>query len=217
MNHEPIETLVKAPLCAEIYQDEHYDSPSEWGDTDVFLVGFHPNFSVEAEGFSKEVCEMIGEKPKDIYDESIWERVAQIKREYHVFGLEAYIHSGVVLALSREGTFPDRQWDVSQLGLVFVLKEAFKTKSEARKAALSLIETWNQNLSGDVYGYVIREEGEEDWCDSLWGIYGIEDAREQAQEALDYAWKARMAKHEAKKKAEIKNRVPLEKRTHINV
>lgn len=215
MTNKPIETLVKAPLCAEIYQDENYDqSPDEWGDDGRFLVGFHRDFTVEREGFSQDVCRSIV-NPEDYPEYK--EEAKDIKKRYHVFPLEAYIHSGVALAIGREGTFPDRQWDVSQLGLVFVSKTEARTKATARKAALGLIHTWNQYLSGDVYGYVIREEGDEEHIDSCWGHYGMEYAREQAQEALDYAWKARMAKHEAKKKAEIKNRVPLEKRTHINV
>ncbi len=213
MTHEPIETLTKAPLCAEIHQDDMDQSPKEWGDDNLFLVGFHRDFWVEQEGFSQDVCRAVVDAESD-YDGSYTQTVKDIKKKYHVFPLEAYIHSGVVLALSREGNFPDRAWDVSQLGLVFVAKKEWRTKLKARKAALGLIETWNQYLSGDVYGYVIREEGDEEHIDSCWGFYGMEHAKEEAQSALDHAWEARRTREQANKKAEIINRVPLNKRTH---
>ena len=69
------------------------------------------------------------------YNETETERLGELNKKYFYFGLEAYIHSGVVLALSHEGNFPDRQWDVSQLGLVFVAKTEAKTREKARKLA----------------------------------------------------------------------------------
>ena len=54
--------------------------------------------------------------------------VKELEKKYHIFGLEAYIHSGVVLALSSECNFSDRQWDVLQLGAVFVARKEWKIK-----------------------------------------------------------------------------------------
>lgn len=206
--NNPIETITRDGITASIYQDENTESPNDWGGTDVFLVAFHRDFSVECEGFSKEVCELLGGE-YEIYSEELMERVAQIKREYHFFSLEAYIHSCVRLALSSEGDFHDRRWDVSQLGVVFVSKKAARTKAKARTLAHGLIKTWNQYLSGDVYGYVI-EDG-----DSSWGFYGEEAVREAANEAIADAIQARWKAHAAKKRAEIMYKVPLEKRTKL--
>lgn len=96
--------------------------------------------------------------------------------KYHVFGLEAYIHSGVSLALSHEGNFPDRRWDVSQLGAVLIAKTEAKTNAKARKIAQGLIETWNEYLSGNVYGYQI-EDAEGNEIESCWGFYGDYDSK----------------------------------------
>ena len=41
----------------------------------------------------------------------------------------------------------------------------------ARKAALGLIQEWNDYLSGNVYGYVVEDERGEH-LDSCWGFYG---------------------------------------------
>lgn len=90
---------------------------------------------------------------------------------YHVFGLEAYIHGGVRLALLNEGNFCDRSWDVSNVGAVLVAKEEWPGPAEARKTALGLIEDWNDYLSGNVYGYAIMDQAGEE-ISSCWGYYG---------------------------------------------
>jgi hypothetical protein len=45
--------------------------------------------------------------------------------DWEVFLIEAYVHGGVVLALAYEGRFPDRGWDVSQVGAVFIRKDGY--------------------------------------------------------------------------------------------
>jgi hypothetical protein len=134
-------------------------------------------------GISQELAQAIaaGGKSQD-FDECLNDEAKDYCKKYHIFGLEAYIHSGVSLSLSHEGNFPDRQWDVSQLGLVFASKKEWKSRAKARKAALGLIETWNCSMSGDVYGCV-REEYDQDKKqikeDSCWGFYGYKYAIEE--------------------------------------
>lgn len=153
-----------------IERDEHASSPSEWRDTSLFLVANHRQFYVPVPG----------EKKLPQYGNEVADRFA---KTHHIFGLEAYIHSGVVLALRGEGNFPDRMWDVSQLGYVFVSKAEWKNKADARKAALALIEEWNQYLSGDVWGYIVQDDEGND-LESCWGFYGEEAAREEGESML---------------------------------
>ena len=155
----------------KIMPDEYYsDTPEKWGDTEVFLVAFHRDFSVEQDGYGVEVCRELA-LPKKERDEDYKEQCAEIEKEFHVFGLEAYIHSGVSLSLSNEGQYPDRKWDVSQLGLVFVSKKTARIHKKARELALGLLKTWNAILGGNVYGYIVERDGEQ--LDSCWGF--IED------------------------------------------
>jgi hypothetical protein len=89
----------------------------------------------------------------------------------------------VVLALSQEGNFPDRRWDVSQLGFVFISKKHWRLSKSARKGALATIEEWNMYLSGDVWGYVIEDdEGNE--LESCWGFYGREYCENEAKSVM---------------------------------
>lgn len=129
-------------------------------------------------GISKELAQAIANNGK-YEDGSVNDEAKDYTKKYHIFGLEAYIHGGVALALSNEGNFCDRRWDVSQLGLVFVSKAEWKTREKAREAARGLIETWNQYLIGDVYG-IVKETYDKDKeqldHEACWGFYGEEYA-----------------------------------------
>ena len=129
----------------EIVQDEDSRSPQEDSDNGLFLVANHRDFYVAEPGEKR-----VPRDPAELLD--------RYKKTHWVFPLEAYNHSGVVLALSHEGNFPDRNWDVSQLGFVFVAKSEWRLSAKAREAALSLVNTWNQYLSGDVWGYVVGDD-----------------------------------------------------------
>ena len=213
-------------LLIRISQDDDPLHPQDDFDfTNIFLVGYHRDFWVEAPRPSlpkeqwtlsdhKSVCTSCGQRnftsvketgntcgkcgeanriDKTFYKEtkaqpmfSKNELIAFLQKRtydynfdfkaFHVFPLEAYIHSGVCLALSREGDFPDRRWDVSQLGAVLVSKKEARTKAKARTIALGLIKTWNDYLSGNVYGFEI-EDASGQVIDSCWGFYGDYEAK----------------------------------------
>lgn len=153
--------------CLEITRDDYAESPKEWGDDGLFLTGYHRDFWVESKLFSKEECvELHGKKSN---------------KDYWLFGLEAYIHSGVALAIAHEGNFVDRRWDVSQLGLIFVKKTEAKTRAKAKKLAEGLIKTWNIYLSGDVWSFTLHDENGE-LVDSCGGIYGLEYIKDSLPE-----------------------------------
>jgi len=190
-----IESIKFRGYKIKIYQDDNSsESPDDWGDDSLFLVGYHRDFTVDRStktsgGIPPGLAQDITRGGK--YEDGIENyEAARYCKEYHIFGLEAYIHSGVSLALSQEGSFVDREWDVSQLGLVFVSKKEWKTREKAREAARGLIKTWNMYLSGEVYGYLIENTfGEE--SGGCWGFYGsdykasglIDNARGEINEA----------------------------------
>jgi hypothetical protein len=165
------ETFKVGDYSVTVEQDTDAQSPREDGDTGLFLVAKHRDFWVPAPGMKT-----IPEYRNEIVD--------TYKKTHHIFNLEAYIHSGVRLALSGEGNFPDRQWDVSQLGMVFASKKEWRLTKSARKAALALIETWNHYLSGDVwYIRILGDKNEE--LESCGGFIGSFD--EAKKEATDMA------------------------------
>ena len=167
-------------FTCRIVNDTDPQSPEDWGDTTAFLMGWDSrNFWVGHEKGSRLT-------PQECIDK--W------KDTHHVFLLEAYIHSGIVLALMNEGNFCDRQWDVSSgIGAVFLDKKEWKTKSQkAWKRARALVKEWNQFLCGDVWGYCIDEHQTDDLesevidksVESCWGFYGSEYAKEEGLSML---------------------------------
>lgn len=170
MSERQTMTFGKFKIILEPEQDA--PSPREDGDTGLFLVANHRDFYVPPPGMKS--CPQYRNEVEDLYKKTHW-----------MFPLEAYIHSGVVLALSGCGNFPDRMWDVSQLGMVFAAKSEWRLQKSARKAAESLVETWNTYLSGDVwYWRLLGEDGEE--LESCGGVYGFEEARKDAIACLKH-------------------------------
>lgn len=184
------ETIEHEGVQIRIVADETPSSPSEWGDTGLFLVTSHRDCYIPEPG------------EKRVTDDAD-ELVNRWKDTHWVFPLELYSHSGVHLSLAGEGNYPDRRWDVSRNGFVFASKKEWRLSASARKAAKSKVDEWNQYLGGDVWGYVIEEvDGVEG--DSCWGFYGKDYCIGEAKEAAEHM--AKKLKEEAVEKAEMECR-----------
>lgn len=194
-----METINYRGVEIEIRPDEMSESPNEWWDNERFLVYDHRDFYVEKKGFN----------PRDIFDyfeEHAFKKV--LYQGYFVFTVYAYIHSGVALSLGRSRyPFNDR-WDVSSTGNILIKRQkGVWTEAKARKIAEGLIETWNQYLSGDVWGYNIEQ-----FNDSCWGYYGYDTCLEEAKRIVDWHLEENRKKRIATLKQLIKSKVPLEYR-----
>lgn len=132
-----------------------------------------------------------------------------------VFPVYAYIHGGIALSLGRGGQF-SCPFDSGQIGWILYRKDKMLSefggkifskalKDRAKKNAEAIIETMNQWLSGDVYGYII-DDGEGDSC---WGFFGMEDCIEEAKSQVDYMVEQERKKHFEQLKKWIRNKVPL--------
>ena len=149
---------LKSGNILRVIQDENSESPDNWGDEDIFLVYDHRQFTVKREGF----------EPKDIFEyfENCHEQIENDRfDDYFIFPVDAYIHSDIHLSLTNTKNHPDSKWDVSTTGYVLVNKEyvdvngypsKHKTPEDfAKTIAEGLIETWNQYLSGDIWGFQV--------------------------------------------------------------
>ena len=177
----PIEdtlTITETPTGYEaryLVQDDDAQSPDESSDDAsrgaIFLVHYHRDFFVKNDKYIVE---------DDLRRWYQGEAIDQ-ERNYWIFPVAAYIHSGVRLSLGSGRQFPDYQWDVSHVGALLVLKEEWETEEDARKAAQALIEEWNSTLSGDVYG-IVKETFDKDKQplenDHVWGYVGHKYALE---------------------------------------
>lgn len=162
----------------KIYQDDNSESPDAWGNTDMFLVYSHRQFTVTRKGFNaNDIYNHISAKEprkedysnEDDYQLAYNDYAESINLEYnnyYIFPVAAYIHSGIVLSLT--DSLERQGWDTSVLGFILVKKELVENtktldankvldknplETRAKEYAEGLIETWNQYLSGDIWGF----------------------------------------------------------------
>lgn len=94
----------------EVKRDDYAESPDALHDNDIFAVGWHNEFFVERGMLDKNLFgAFLGVEGYEDYKP----HADKVKKDYHVFMLEAYIHSGVSLAIADHGKFSNRKWDVS--------------------------------------------------------------------------------------------------------
>lgn len=168
----------------EIYQDTYTESPREWDNLGT-MVCFHRRYD-------------LGDKHDyDSDDYSGWEEMKEaiMKQEkvHTILPLYLYDHSGITM----NTTGFSCRWDSGQVGWIFVSKDKVKEEgideSKVEKYLKGEVETYDQYLRGDVYGYKIYEvttcslghEHEED-LDSCWGFYGEEYCLQEAKDIVNH-------------------------------
>jgi len=180
---EPAEDSLSVIQTADGYEARYLvqdDSPAGDPDEDedaLFLVHYHRNFEARQD---KVIVE------DDLRRWYQGETIAQ-EKEYWIFPVSAYIHSGVRLSLGNmrdaSGGFDGQGWDTSHVGAVLASKKEWRTRKAAEKAALQKVETWNQYLAGDIWGCVLekydhKKQAVEAGHESCWGYYGWDYALE---------------------------------------
>lgn len=104
--------------------------------------------------------------------------------------LYLYDHSGITMSTS---SFSDR-WDSGQVGYIYLTRETilrewgWKVLTKKRIAFLENymrgeVETYDQYLTGDVWGYIIKDEDGEE-VDSCWGYYGRDYCEQEAESTI---------------------------------
>jgi hypothetical protein len=106
-----------------------------------------------------------------------------------ILPLYLYDHSGITMSTSGFSC----PWDSGQVGYIYATPETIRKEygdlskesvDKARQRLQSEVEVYDQFIRGDVYGYrVLDSEGEE--IDSLWSIYGLDEARKMARECVE--------------------------------
>lgn len=170
-------TFTVGDYTIEIHSDDDAESPDTWENSDIFLA-----YSTRH----------VGAGPKE-YARGGADHV----RDYHVFTLGVNDGPYTILSLGSELAIPDGdddddgEYTDTGPGYVYVSRKEWPDGDDARKAAAALVDTWNDCLSGNVYGYVIKD-ADGDQVDSCWGFVGdpdtsgvVSDATAQAQAFTD--------------------------------
>ena len=187
---DTIEEFEVNGLNVKIYQDEDPVNPRVDYDNDDRIICFHKRYN-------------LGDKHDyKSSDFAGWDALeAQICKDNDVLEiLPIYMldHSGITISTT---DFNDN-WDSGQVGFIFITKEearkshmvkklSKKVKETCHKNLLSSIETYDQYLTNDVYGYVIEDkDGTE--IESCWGFFGLKYAIEEAKSVAEHS-KAKVA------------------------
>lgn len=175
----------------EVIQDESPSSPRE-DDNLGTMVCFHGRYD-------------LGDKHNyKSGDYNGWDEMEKniIKNENVgvILPLYLYDHSGITISTSPFGC----NWDSGQIGFIFISKEKMlkeyggkivtqTLKDKVEGYLKSEVETYDQYLTGDVYGYRVSEvkicsEGHEheEELDSCWGYYGQENCMLEGVGIVEY-------------------------------
>jgi hypothetical protein len=179
----------------KILQDSLDDSPRNW-DNAGKMVTWHRRYSLGDEqpridpeewlaDLLRHEVEWDSKAYYEIDDLTIPELLERLAKYYIFLPLFLYDHSGISISTSTfQGRAIHAEWDSGQIGWIYISKkDAVKewgkrlfTKDVEQRATNYLVgevETYNDFLTGNVYGYVVERDGED--VDSCWGYYPDHD------------------------------------------
>lgn len=167
-----------------IHQDSDYESPREWDNLGT-MTCWHRRYN-------------LGDKHKYQDPDDFKQYVTE--KTHLILPLFLYDHSGITM----NTTGFTCRWDSGQVGYYHVSKEKIrqeysckriskKTLEKVRQCLISEVKTYDQYLTGEVYGYVIKDKtDEENETESCWGFYGYESNPDkwyvvtEARSVVDY-------------------------------
>lgn len=181
---EAIETKTIGKYKIDIIPDEMGESPREWDNLGT-MVCFHNGYNLGDE-------HDYNHQDYDGWDEM---REAIIRNENAgvILPLYLYDHSGITM----NTTGFHCPWDSGQVGWIFISKEKMRKEYSYKRVSQKLIKrvseylkaevkTYDQYLTGDVYGYRITNTETDEETDSCWGFFGSEECMEQAESITTY-------------------------------
>jgi hypothetical protein len=188
----------------KIYPEECPETPREWDNVGT-MICFHKSYELgdtpDTKKYSKGGFPSID--PEDFEGWADMEEyiINTLKAEV-VFSLYLYDHSGVTISTTPFSC----PWDSGQVGFIYCTREDIlyyfggkklteKSLNQAKQCLLGEVETYDQYLTGQVYGFVVEQKIDPcDKCgrparwedtDSCWGFYGNDE--EVETQVFDHA------------------------------
>lgn len=174
---------ISEDLRVRINYDPEPDNPKNWDNLGEITYNGRSRYVLGTEGIDN-----------DRFDE-----ISRQVRDGKLIGIPvwAYVHSGSTIRAAWENPF-GCPWDSGRSGWVYVSREKVLEEYQATRITKALrervygvlraeVETFNQYLNGDVYGYMVERlvDGEWEIADSCWGFYGLKDCEEQGRAAAE--------------------------------
>lgn len=171
-----------------IHLDFDPESPRDWDNVGTMICS-HRRYILGDEQFDAEEYEGWDDLKKHLQKD----RGAKI-----ILPLALYDHSGITMYIGTGGG-----WDSGQVGFIYCTQEDIDKgwdgdKEAAERCLRAEVETYDQYLTGDVYGFTITNPKTGEELDSCWGFYGLEYVQEEANSIADnfvHPHEAAYAKH----------------------
>ena len=175
-------------LDVSITQDTDPMNPREWDNCGIMTCS-HRRYTLGDEEAQFQVEDF--NSWDEVEDHLINECDAVI-----ILPLYLYDHSGITMSTtSFRGRAPHASWDSGQVGFIYTTREKIcemqgwkrltkERKAKVEKYLVGEVETYNQYLTGDVYGYSIEVDDEE--VESCWGFFGEKHAKEEAASVAEH-------------------------------
>jgi hypothetical protein len=179
-----VETEKVGKYQIDIIQDSDPESPRTWDNLGT-MVCFHSKYILgDKHDYKHGNYNGWGEMEKDIIRN---ENVGVILPLY------LYDHSGITMSTTGFSC----PWDSGQVGFIFVskkkIREEFgiknvtqKVKDQVTKQLIGEVETYDQYLTGDIYGYRITDTETDKKLDCCWGFYGQDYCMTESKNVLRY-------------------------------
>ena len=175
----------------EVHQDESPESPRNWDNLGK-MICFHRRYN-------------LGDKHDyDHNNYSGWEEqrkdIEKTENTCVILPLYLYDHSGITMSTSPFSC----NWDSGQVGWIVVSEEDVRKEFNVKRITKDIIEkvtkilegeveTYDQYLTGDVYGYKIFKVSEcelghehKEELDSCWGFYGESYCMDEGESIVKY-------------------------------
>lgn len=185
-----------APLAARIVADEDAESPRTAYDNAAVLILEHRRYDL-GDTHDADLSNALVREEAEAEIRKAYGRDALIVPVY------GYDHGGLTIRTGRDGNPFHCPWDSGLLGWAVMsramIRETYgvsRVTADVLQRANDLIdgevETYDQYLRGEVYGYeIVRldEHGEDtgEVIDACWGYYGSDEVEHEARSILD-AW-----------------------------
>jgi len=233
---DAVETIEYRGYTIKIYPDEELSNPRTEFDHLGTLVCWHRRYNLGDEQPGGDPDDFLrtlaaGHVPFDTENlamETVWKI---LDRHYLFLPLYLYDHGGITIST---GPF-SCPWDSGQVGWAYIshadIRKEYGVKCvrhcyrdhngknrgkaiDVAKALLkSEVEEYDDFLTGNVYGYVVKDKDGES-LDSCWGFFGdVKYAISEAKSAADGKITAIRKAHWEQLKAWIRNKVGLQHRT----
>jgi len=179
-----VEKYERNGLIVKIIEDTDPMNPRVDWDNAGTMICSHRNYTLGDEQFNS-----------DDYDG--WDDLKKYLIEWReaviILPLDLYDHSGITMYIPGDGGYRQHEaWDSGQVGFIYITQADIDKdwtgddrNEQAEKCLRAEVKTYDQYLTGQVYGFDITNPKNGECVDSCWGFFGQDYCVTEANDVAD--------------------------------